>query len=43
MTKYHHFKAVHILKENVYFDQVDKRITELLDGPTYEPEMVLSE
>ena len=42
MTKYHCFKAVHILKENVYFDQADKRITELLDGPTYEPEMLLS-
>ncbi len=42
MTKYHCFKAVHILKENVYFEQVDKNITELLDGPTYEPEMLLS-
>ena len=42
MTKYHCFKAVHILKEDVYFEQVDKRITELLDGPTYEPEMLLS-
>ena len=30
-----------MLKENVYFDQVDKNITELLDGPTYEPEMLL--
>lgn len=43
MTKYHCFKAVHMLKENVYFDQVDKKITELMDGPTYEPEMLLLE
>lgn len=42
MTKYHCFKAVHILKENVYFEQVDKNIKELLDGPTYDPEMLLS-
>lgn len=43
MANYHCFKAVHMLKENVYFEQVDKNISELIDGPTYDPEMLLSE
>lgn len=43
MMQYHCFKLIHITKTNVYFEKLDKNMKELLDGPIYDPEMLLSE